>query len=126
MLKFLKYWTGLQLVASMPFILPFAGLLHSLFGDRERSAPKRAEPKAPLKEFTTRTEPGPEIDWKRMYRRIRGHSITPSSAPGEERVASRGTAHRREQTATSASPRMSRAAERECEPGKPRRRGMQR
>ena len=71
MWKFLKYWTGLSLMANMPFILPFAGVLHSLFGDnRERPLPKTMKPKAPLKEFTTRTEPGPEINWARVYRRI--------------------------------------------------------
>jgi|EndMetStandDraft_9_1072997.scaffolds.fasta_scaffold26711_2 hypothetical protein len=127
MWKFLKYWTGLSLMANMPFILPFAGVLHSLFGDnRERPLPKPVKPKAPLKEFTTRTEPGPEINWTRVYRRIRGQTVELANAKARAAVVPNNKAQLPHPKHAPRATQPSRVREENHQAGKSRRNGWQR
>jgi hypothetical protein len=76
MWKFLKYWAGLSVLANMPFVAPFAGALHAMFGKGTHGrdgAPRT--PQKPPRVLVTSTGPADvgSMDWKRIYKRVTGH-----------------------------------------------------
>jgi hypothetical protein len=127
MWKFLKYWTGVQLLMSMPFIAPLAAALHVVFNrqDGRLSAPLRAPKKEP-RVLVTRTEPMKSTDWKRVYRRIVGQTpeTKPKAAP--ERAPAPTEQRGPERVATPTFPTLGRAVAAEKGPKRSRRRGIQR
>ena len=74
MWKFLKYWTGLQLVVNMPFILPLASAMQTLFQRKDHQPPAKVqEAQKPPRVLVTYTGPDTAtVDWKRVYKRITG------------------------------------------------------
>jgi hypothetical protein len=73
MWKFLRYWTGVNLIVSMPFIAPLAAALHSVFNRRDCSCPppqRRLKKEQPVLVTRTEVPPPPAITWKRIYKRV--------------------------------------------------------
>jgi hypothetical protein len=128
MWKLLKYCTGLSLMMNMPFIVPLASAMQTLFQRKDHQPPvKVQEPQKPPRVLVTYT--GPETttaDWKRIYKRVTGRKTdvtVQKVGPQEYALAPQKPFER---AIRAASPGKEPSREKEDNPRRDRRRGMQR
>lgn len=128
MWKFLKYWTGLQLMVNMPFILPLASAMQTLFQRKDDPSPNKPQaPQQPPRVLVTCTAPEAEaLDWKRIYKRVTGRKAEVEVQKVGRQEYALTPQQPFDRTIRVATPSKELSPEKEDSPHRDRRRGMQR